>query len=92
MFEQGSVARSEKAELAPLAARGRNSTFFPGPEKRNHFTMETCHWASEGHDEKQEPIWIEAARLATPRRHPFYERLNGLLSKRGFDRVRRIGM
>ena len=38
-----------------------------------------------GPDEKQEPIWIEAARLATPAGHPFYERLNGLLSKRGFD-------
>ena len=38
-----------------------------------------------GSDEKQEPIWIEAARLATPAGHPFYERLNRLLSKRGFD-------
>jgi transposase len=38
-----------------------------------------------GPDEKQEPIWIEAARLATPVGHPFYERLNRLLSKRGFD-------
>jgi transposase len=38
-----------------------------------------------GADEKQEPIWIEAARLATPAGHPFYERLNRLLSKRGFD-------
>ena len=38
-----------------------------------------------GPDEKQEPIWIEAARLASPAGHPFYERLNGLLSKRGFD-------
>jgi transposase len=38
-----------------------------------------------GPDEKQEPIWIEAARLATPAGHPFYERLNQLLSKRGFD-------
>ncbi len=38
-----------------------------------------------GTDEKQEPIWIEAARLATPAGHPFYERLNRLLSKRGFD-------
>jgi transposase len=38
-----------------------------------------------GRDEKQEPIWIEAARLATPAGHPFYERLNRLLSKRGFD-------
>jgi transposase len=36
-------------------------------------------------DEKQEPIWIEAARLATPAGHPFYERLNRLLGKRGFD-------
>jgi transposase len=38
-----------------------------------------------GPNEKQEPIWIEAARLATPAGHPFYERLNQLLSKRGFD-------
>src|SRR6202161_1441485 len=38
-----------------------------------------------GPDEKQEPIWIEAATVATPRGHPFYERLNRLLSKRGFD-------
>jgi transposase len=37
-----------------------------------------------GH-EKQEPIWIEAARLAIPVGHPFYERLNRILSKRGFD-------
>src|ERR1700723_482222 len=36
-------------------------------------------------NEKQEPIWIEAARLATPAGHPFYEHLNRLLSKRGFD-------
>ena len=38
-----------------------------------------------GSDEKQEPIWIEAARLATPVGHPFYERLNRLLRQRGFD-------
>jgi transposase len=38
-----------------------------------------------GPDEKQEPIWIEAARMATPAGHPFYERLNRLLGKRGFD-------
>jgi transposase len=38
-----------------------------------------------GPEEKQEPIWIEAARLATPVGHPFYEHLNRLLSKRGFD-------
>src|SRR6202050_2633466 len=38
-----------------------------------------------GSDEKQEPIWIEAARLAAPAGHPFYERLNRVLSKRGFD-------
>ena len=38
-----------------------------------------------GPAEKQEPIWIEAATLATPAGHPFYERLNRLLSKRGFD-------
>jgi transposase len=38
-----------------------------------------------GPDEKQEPIWIEAAQLAIPVGHPFYERLNRLLRKRGFD-------
>lgn len=38
-----------------------------------------------GPDEKQEPIWIEASRLATAVGHPFYERLNELLKKRGFD-------
>jgi transposase len=38
-----------------------------------------------GPNEKQEPIWIEASRLATPASHPFYERLNQLLNKRGFD-------
>jgi transposase len=35
---------------------------------------------------KQEPIWIEAACLATPVSHPFYEHLNRLLDKQGFDR------
>src|SRR5947209_2644148 len=39
-----------------------------------------------GPREKQDPIWIEAASLATPAAHPFYERLNKLLEKRGFDR------
>jgi transposase len=38
-----------------------------------------------GPDKKQEPIWIETACLATPVGHPFYKRLNRLLSKRGFD-------
>lgn len=38
-----------------------------------------------GSEEKQESIWIEAARLAIPVGHPFYERLNRLLCKRGFD-------
>jgi transposase len=38
-----------------------------------------------GPNEMQEPIWIEASRLATPVGHPFYERLNQLLNKRGFD-------
>src|ERR1700721_4019002 len=38
-----------------------------------------------GPNEKQEPIWIEAASLATPVGHPFYERLNRLLDKHGFD-------
>jgi len=35
--------------------------------------------------EKQEAIWIEAASLATPGGHPFYEKLNGLLDQRKFD-------
>lgn len=39
-----------------------------------------------GPREKQAPIWIEAASLATPAAHPFYERLNQLLDQRGFDR------
>jgi transposase len=34
---------------------------------------------------KQESIWIETASLAIPVGHPFYDRLNGLLDKRGFD-------
>jgi transposase len=38
-----------------------------------------------GANEKQEPIWIEASRLATPVGHPFYECLNQLLNRRGFD-------
>src|SRR6266849_1124178 len=38
-----------------------------------------------GPNERQEPIWIEAASLATPVGHPFYEHLNRLLDKRGFD-------
>jgi transposase len=36
--------------------------------------------------QKQAPIWIEAASLAMPSAHPFYERLNQLLDHRGFDR------
>ena len=47
--------------------------------------MELCPLGKRGPEEKQEPIWIEAARLATPVGHPFYEHLNRLLSKRGFD-------
>jgi transposase len=35
--------------------------------------------------EKQEAIWIEAAAISQPGGHPFYERLNKLLDKRGFD-------
>jgi transposase len=35
--------------------------------------------------ERQEAIWIEAASLATPGGHPFYEKLNGLLDERKFD-------
>ena len=42
--------------------------------KTNRFTMETCHSASEGRMRSR--IWLEAARLATPAGHPFYERLN----------------
>ena len=38
-----------------------------------------------GPNEKQEPIWIDASWLATPVGHPFYERLDQLLNKRGFD-------
>src|SRR5437660_10296918 len=38
-----------------------------------------------GPNERQESIWIKAASLATPVGHPFYERLNRLLDKRGFD-------
>ena len=34
---------------------------------------------------RQEAIWIEAALLATPGGHPFYEKLNGLLDERKFD-------
>lgn len=36
--------------------------------------------------EKQEAIWIEAATLSQGSGHPFYERLNELLDKCGFDR------
>jgi transposase len=35
--------------------------------------------------EQQATIWIEAASLATPGGHPFYERLNALLEQRKFD-------
>jgi transposase len=35
--------------------------------------------------EKQDSIWIEAASLATPGGHLFYEKLNGLLDERNFD-------
>src|ERR1700721_2292838 len=38
-----------------------------------------------GPEEKQEPIWIEAARLAIPVGPPFYERPNRLLRHGGFD-------
>src|SRR5689334_21275223 len=38
-----------------------------------------------GPRQKQEPIWIEAATLATPAGHPFYQRLNRLLDQHGFD-------
>jgi transposase len=36
--------------------------------------------------EKQEAIWMEAASLCEGSGHPFYERLNSLLNKCGFDR------
>jgi transposase len=36
--------------------------------------------------EKQEAIWIEAVAVAGRGGHPFYERLNELLTKRDFDR------
>ena len=36
--------------------------------------------------EKQETMWVEAASLAAPGGHPFYERLNQILDSRGFDR------
>jgi len=39
-----------------------------------------------GANERQESIWIEAAWLATPVGHPFYERLNRLLDKRALMR------
>jgi transposase len=38
-----------------------------------------------GANETQEAIWIDAGKLATPAGHPFYDRLNRLLDKRGFD-------
>src|SRR3954468_9711002 len=38
-----------------------------------------------GGHEKQESIWIEGDNLAKPSGHPFYERLNVLLDKQGFD-------
>ena len=67
-----------------LAARGA-TLLFAWPEKTNRFTMGVMSLGKRGPNEKQEPMWIEAARLATPAGHPFYERLNRLLSKRGFD-------
>src|SRR6478609_4699808 len=38
-----------------------------------------------GGQQKQESIWIEAGTLAKPSGHPFYERLNVVLDKQGFD-------
>src|SRR4051794_23504706 len=38
-----------------------------------------------GGQQKQESIWIEADTLAKPSGHPFYERLNVVLDKQGFD-------
>jgi len=35
--------------------------------------------------EQQETMWVEAASLAAPGGHPFYERLNRILDSRGFD-------
>src|SRR5246500_2940671 len=34
----------------------------------------------------QEDLWIPTSALARPASHPFYERLNELLARRGFDR------
>jgi hypothetical protein len=36
--------------------------------------------------EKQSAIWIDAAALPRRGGYPFYERLNELLDRRGFDR------
>jgi len=35
--------------------------------------------------DRQEDMWIDAASVATPGGHPFYERLNKLVENRGFD-------
>lgn len=34
---------------------------------------------------RQQPLWIEAGRLAKGPSHPFYSRLNEILAKQGFD-------
>lgn len=34
---------------------------------------------------RQPPLWVEATRLATGPSHPFYQRLNQILAKHGFD-------
>jgi len=71
-----------------------DKTCYPNSEREIHLqvpylsttTTAGSPWClgKRGPDEKQEPIWIEAARLATPAGYPFYERLNRLLSKRAF--------
>ncbi len=36
--------------------------------------------------EQQQALWVETASLAKPASHPFYKRLNQILSKHGFDK------
>ena len=37
--------------------------------------------------QQQEGMWIEAASLARPSSHPFYERLNQVLDEKKFDEL-----
>jgi len=36
--------------------------------------------------ERQPPLWVATSELAAPPGHPFYQELNGVLRKHGFDR------